>query len=94
MKKEQNFENLEQLLEKIKTIGFFERIFSWNKIRELSYEAYKEFSLIEKTIEIDLKKAVEKIEVEKTELQSEIKPLYIQDKDNTKKIVFELMLFF
>ncbi len=86
MKKEQNFENLEKLLEKIKTIGFFERIFSWNKIRELSYEAYKEFSLIEKTIEIDLKKAVEKIEIEKTELQSEIKQLHNKDKENIKTI--------
>jgi len=86
MKKEQNFENLEQLLEKIKTIGFFERIFSWSKIRELSYEAYKEFSLIEKTIEIDLKKAVEKIEFEKTELQSEIKQLHNKDKENIKTI--------
>ena len=28
-----NFDNLKRLLESLKTIGFFERLFSWNRIR-------------------------------------------------------------
>jgi len=41
--KEKDFNNLNQLLEKIKTIGFFERIFSWKSIKILSYDAYEEY---------------------------------------------------
>lgn len=37
-------EKLNLFFEKIKTIGFWQRIFGWHRIRELSYDAYKEFN--------------------------------------------------
>jgi hypothetical protein len=86
MKKEQNFENLEKLLEKIKTINFFERIFSWGQIRNLSYDAYEELKSIEKNIHYTIKESIEKLEQDKIQLHTEIKQLYIQDKENIKKI--------
>jgi hypothetical protein len=86
MKKEQNFENLEQLLEKIKTIGFFERIFSWGQIRNLSYDAYEELKSIDKELDSAIKESAVKFEHEKIELQSEIKQLHNKDKENIKKI--------
>ena len=36
-------EKLNLFFEKIKTIGFWQRIFGWCQIRELSYDAYEEF---------------------------------------------------
>ena len=36
-------EKLNLLFDKIKTIGFWQRIFGWRRIRELSYDAYGEF---------------------------------------------------
>lgn len=54
MKKKQNlenFNNLEQLFEKIKNITLIERIFSWKNIRSLSYDAYDEFKSIDKIID-------------------------------------------
>lgn len=86
MKKEQNFENLEKLLEKIKTIGFFERIFSWGQIRNLSYDAYEELKSIEKNKFLAIKESIEKLEKEKIELNSEIKQLHSKDKENIRKI--------
>lgn len=43
------FNNLKIFFEKIKALGFWQRIFSWKQIRSLSYDAYDEFSgLLEK----------------------------------------------
>ncbi len=36
-------EKLNLFFDKIKTIGFWQRIFGWRRIRELSYDAYGEF---------------------------------------------------
>lgn len=42
-------ENLKIFFEKIKTLGFWRRLFCWRKIRILSYDAYDEFTgLIDK----------------------------------------------
>lgn len=38
------FENLKEFFEKIKSLGFWQRIFGWRKIRTLSYDAYDEFT--------------------------------------------------
>ena len=40
----QKFEKLNLFFEKIKTIGFWQRIFGWRQIRNLSYDAYIEFN--------------------------------------------------
>jgi len=38
------FDNLKTFFEKIKSLGFWRRIFGWRQIRTLSYDAYDEFS--------------------------------------------------
>jgi hypothetical protein len=38
------FDNLKIFFEKIKSLGFWRRIFGWRQIRTLSYDAYDEFS--------------------------------------------------
>jgi hypothetical protein len=38
------FENLKEFFEKIKSLGFWQRIFGWREIRTLSYDAYDEFT--------------------------------------------------
>ena len=47
----QSFEQLSLFFQRVKSIGFFQRLFSWKSIRQLSYEAYEEFSRLE--LEID-----------------------------------------
>ena len=42
-----SMEKLGLFFEKIKSIGFWQRLFGWNNIRRLSYDAYEEFSRIE-----------------------------------------------
>jgi len=38
------FDNLKLFFEKIKSLGFWRRLFSWRQIRTLSYDAYDEFT--------------------------------------------------
>jgi hypothetical protein len=38
-----SFENLRRFFEKIKSIGFFERLFSWNSVTSLGYDAAREY---------------------------------------------------
>lgn len=45
------FEKLKLFFEKIKTINFWQRIFSWRYIRDLSYDAYKEFNELIESLE-------------------------------------------
>jgi len=37
------FENLNKFFDKVKSIGFFERVLSWKNISLLSYDAFQEF---------------------------------------------------
>ncbi len=37
------FSNLSEFFARIKSINFWQRVFGWNAVRTLSYEAYKEF---------------------------------------------------
>ena len=46
---QQPLENLDKLLKQIQTMGFFSRLFFWNNIKSLSYDAYEEFKSIDKT---------------------------------------------
>jgi hypothetical protein len=45
------FENLKIFFEKIKTVGFWQRLFNWKSIRALSYDAYEEFQGVSGKIE-------------------------------------------
>src|SRR5262245_57101065 len=38
------FTNLNEFFSRIKSISFWERIFGWDAVRRLSYDAYQEFS--------------------------------------------------
>lgn len=38
-----NSEILESLLQKLKTIGFWQRVFNWKSVRQLSYDAFEEY---------------------------------------------------
>jgi hypothetical protein len=38
-----NFDNLRLFFEKVKSLTFWQRVFYWNTVRTLSYEAYEEF---------------------------------------------------
>jgi hypothetical protein len=38
------YDNLKIFLDKIKSLGFWRRVFGWRKIRTLSYDAYDEFT--------------------------------------------------
>ena len=40
----QNNENLRSFFEQIKSLTFWQRLFSWKYIRKLSYDAYDEFT--------------------------------------------------
>jgi len=44
------FEHLGRFLERIKNVGFFERIFSWKTIVSLGYDAYGEYQQIQETL--------------------------------------------
>jgi hypothetical protein len=69
--KEKDFKNLNQLLEKIKTIGLFERIFSWKSIKILSYDAYDEFNSIDEIIQ-ENKTKLEEIKHKKQLLEKDL----------------------
>ncbi len=45
------FENLKNFFDRIKHIGFWQRIFYWRSIKTLSYDAYNEFKELNTTIE-------------------------------------------
>jgi len=47
---EKTFEKLNLFFDKIKTIGFWQRIFSWGQIRSLSYDAYEEFKALTQSL--------------------------------------------
>ena len=63
------YENLKIFFDKIKSLGFWRRIFGWRKIRTLSYDAYDEFtSLTEKLSALTL--GLAENEAKLTELKS------------------------
>jgi len=86
MSKKTEYSNLEELLERIKTITWIERIFSWGSIRSLSYDAYEELKSIDKITELKITEAKEKLEIENAKLSEEIKQLNNKDKENIKCI--------
>lgn len=45
------YENLKIFFERIKSLGFWQRVFGWKKIRPLSYDAYDEFLKMAGTID-------------------------------------------
>ena len=54
-----SFEKLNLFFDRIKTIGFWQRIFGWHRIRELSYYSYKEFKNLADLLDGTAKEAEE-----------------------------------
>jgi uncharacterized coiled-coil protein SlyX len=46
-----NYDNLRTFFERIKSLGFWQRVFYWNALKALSYEAYEEFRSLSDTID-------------------------------------------
>ncbi|MDO8675762.1 MAG: hypothetical protein Q7K71_06590 [Candidatus Omnitrophota bacterium] len=71
------FEKLNIFFDRIKTIGFFQRIFQWRQISNLSHDAYREFKELERLFEDtttrinELNKSTELSSVENDRLKSE-----------------------
>jgi len=53
---DKNFDNLNAFFDKVKSVGFFERVFSWKSVVELSYEAHSEFKYMDEKFEAISKK--------------------------------------
>ena len=69
-----NFENLRRFFERIKNVGFFERIFSWKSIVSLGYDAFGEYQRL-------LTRAQEK--------DAEISGLVIKNRELTQNMEYQ-----
>ena len=96
------FERLSIFFDQIKTIGFWQRIFGWRSIKNLSYDAYGEFKELLNSIDdcsqeldkitISITAAVsesERLKVEKVEIKEEVKQL----RDKVARIIDENTVF-
>ena len=92
------FENTTKLFDKLKSISFFERLFSWKNITALSMDSYTEFRSVDKEINslndrcqelntdiIKLKKDLEHLKDIKNTLQSENKILESKKEEFAEK---------
>jgi hypothetical protein len=65
-------DNLRLFFERIKSLGFWRRIFGWKKVRALSYDAYEEFNKLVQSIN-DLGLEIGKRESRITDLENNLK---------------------
>jgi hypothetical protein len=74
------YDNLKIFFDRIKSLGFWQRIFGWRKIRTLSYDAYDEFTTMSGLID-ELKEEITNKETSINELKKnlEIASLKISD---------------
>ena len=70
--KSNQFENTDKLYEKIKNIGFFERLFGWKTIVSLSMDSYSEFKSIDKDM-TSLNDKYSKLDNDLKELRNDLK---------------------
>ena len=71
---EKKFENLNNFFDKIKAIGFFQRLFFWKQIVNISYDAYEEFKSINNELERingQLKTKISNNELTKKDLENQ-----------------------
>jgi len=86
MKKTTEFQKIDELIKRVNTINFIERIFAWGEVRNLSLEANKELGSIDKITESEVQEATQKLEQEKVKLEAKINELNNKDKENIKTI--------
>jgi hypothetical protein len=67
-----NIDNLKRLIESIKTIGLFQRIFTWNKIRQQLIDGVADIQKMESAIE-HLNLHNQKLSNEATTINAELK---------------------
>ena len=73
-------ENLNLFFIKIKELSFWQRIFSWSKIRSLSYDAFEEFKTMEKNM-TELKTNLDKLKNDFTQITAKNDSLLEKVKD-------------
>ncbi len=70
----ESFENLEAFFDRVKSVGFFERLFGWKAIVSLSYDAYEEFKSLNKdliTCQDEINRSVSLLKERDTEIKNQ-----------------------
>ena len=82
------FEHLKPFFEQIKRAGFWQRLFRWKEIRQLSYDAYEEYSGIAGLLErLQEELNGQKEQIRSLEQEREIRQSRIEDfRVNTGKL--------
>ena len=80
------YELLGRFFERIKTLGFWDRLFRWGAVRTLSYEAYEEFRNMAGDSERS-SKAIEVLESRKGMLETELKNLDSRMQEARERLV-------
>ncbi len=96
---ESRYERLNLFFERVKTIGFLQRLFRWGALRSLSYDAYEEFKTLTNSIdriskELDqsnstrdiLQNDVEHLKSSQMRMENEVENLETKLQDGTSRI--------
>lgn len=76
----QNNENLRSFFEQIKSLTFWQRLFSWKQVRKISYDAYDEFTGLTENINIlDQKLSDKETRIKELEKNIEISSARLTD---------------
>ncbi len=73
-----SFQNMTNFFERIKTLSFWQRLFSWGSIKSLSFDAYSDFN--------EVKAELEKLSQENNQMSHELKALEKGETFNQDKI--------
>ena len=84
-----NFVNLRKLIEKLKTLTFFERLFSWAGIKNLFIDAFSEFEKVSFIVDKQLSE-ITRLESEQKLLQAQFDNLKnIHDREHDELIIYK-----
>ncbi|MDD3085413.1 MAG: hypothetical protein PHU32_06015 [Candidatus ainarchaeum sp.] len=86
MKKTTEFQKIEELINRINTINFIERIFLWKDVKNLNMEAAKELGSIEKITDAQIQESLLELKQEKIKLEARINELNNKEKESIKII--------
>ena len=78
-------DDLDRFFEKIKSVGFFERLFNWNKLKELSYDSHKDFLNLKHELD-NINKGKEELIEEKRKLNIQMDNLKEKEKEQSNKL--------
>jgi len=80
-----SFQNLSRFFEEIKVLGFWKRIFGWEEIKKLSYDAYEEFKKLFQEVD-GIGRELEKEKNNSVLIQKDIDMLKTSDTELRKQI--------